>query len=177
MTNQSTEVKDLEGNKVETFPSVRYGDIKGRWDHDAPRRVAAFILGFNPETQTTAMNERMWDVVNPITEFWYPERDIADLEIIDKISGRKWALRLGDHVGRLTNGMLRIFTHNEIVAQAFPGGAVVERPEFDSALAHLLKDYKKDQASRTSPELLAQHLISSLNVFNETMTARRRSLG
>lgn len=171
------EVKDLEGKPVETFPSVRYGDIKGRWDPQAPTRVAAFILGFDPDTRATALNERIWDVIQPITEFWFPEREIADLEILDKISGRKWALRLGDHVGRLPNGMLRIFTNNEIVQQAFPGGQVVERPAFDAALAHLLKDYKKDAVSRTSPDLLAAHLIASLNVFDETMTARRRALG
>lgn len=177
MTNQPSEVKDLEGRGVRTFPSVRYGDSKGRWDPDAPRRVAAFILGFDPETRATALNERIWDIIQPIDEFWFPEREIADLEILDKISGRKWALRLGDYVGRLENGMLRIFTHNDIVQEAFPGGKVVQRPAFDAALTHLLKDYKKDEASKTSPDLIAQHLIASLNVFDETMASRRRALG
>lgn len=170
-------MSDEDSIKVEKFASVRYGDSQGRWDPDAPRRVAAFILGFDPDTRATALNERVWDVVSPIGEFWFPDREIADLEILDKISGRKWALRLGDHVGRLPSGMLRIFTHNEIVAQSFPGGKVVARPEFEEALASLIKEYRKDEPSRTDPEILAAHMVQSLELFNNTMSTRRRAVG
>lgn len=177
MSTDVNEVKDLEGKPAKVFPSVRYGDSKGRWDPDAPRRVAAFVLGFDPETRATALNERIWDVIQPIDEFWYPEREIADLEITDKISGRKWALRLGDHVGRTESGMLRIFSHNDIVSEAFPGGKVVPQPPVEAALAKLIKDYHLEEKSKTQPDLVAQHLLLSLNAFDETMAARRRALG
>ena len=154
--------------------AIRYGDEEGKWDPKAPERVAAFILGFDVDSRTTGLNERAWDVVTPVKEFWTPEKNVADLEVSDQGSGTRIVVGLGDWVGRSKSGRLRAFTNNKEVRGSgvvSPGTAALS---FEKELKLLINKHSKEQNSNTPDFILATYITSSLKLYEIAVTHRDR---
>ncbi len=164
-------------NRFGDIVAVRYGDNEGLWDPQAPIRIAAFVLGFNVEEHTTALNERAFDVVHPIREFWRPELEVADIEVSDQKAGVKIIVGLGDWVGRTKNGHLRAFTNNKIVEGSFPLSHEKPPLSFERELETLINKHSKENDSNTPDYILANYLSGVLNVFNITVNARDKWQG
>jgi hypothetical protein len=149
--------------------AIRYGDKNGNWELTAPVRLANFVLGHDVETRSTVLNERMLDVVHPVEEFWNPQQNVAELEIIDKATGRAVGIGLGQWLVRRNDGRLRVVSHNMMVGKHLP--AEPQKP-FVQDLEDLLKRHKKDVATHTPAFVLAQFLNRSWENFENTTKAR-----
>jgi len=155
--------------KIGRATAVRYGDKNGNWDPSAPVRIANFVLGLDVETRSTALNERMLDVVHPVEEFWDPQQNVAELEIIDRTAGGRIGMGLGQWLVRQPDGRLRVVSHNTLLGKHLP--AEPEKP-FIQDLEDLVKKHGMDVAIETPAFVIATYLSRSWELFDSVYKAR-----
>ncbi len=149
------------------FEAVRYGAEDGGWDENAPLRIARFVLGFDVDGHTTGLNERAWDVVHPVKEFWRPEEGVADLEVSDNERGARIVVGLGDWVGRNNKGRLRAFTHNKLLEGTFPVTNLKARElTIDQDMIGLIRKHRGQFNSKVPDHILSDYAINALVSFD-----------
>lgn len=99
--------RKTDGKIVE---AVQYGGADGVWTPEETTKIAAFVLGVDPDSMTVVSNEHVLDVVKPILTDWSAKEGRAPLEVADVQGGSSYRLELGDWVvrskGRSANGFL-----------------------------------------------------------------------
>lgn len=149
--------------------AIRYGDIDGKFDKDAPARIGAFVLGHDINTRLTLLNEQLSGVVMPDPKFWDPENGVADLIVTDTSTGVRLAMTLGSWLVRDKKGRLRPMAHNRVLDTYVPKGVPLT---FEEELALLLSKHGRGTASNMSPEILAAFLSSIIRELNATINRR-----
>lgn len=155
--------------KIGRSLALRYGDKNGNWDPTAPVRIANFVLGYDVDTRSSILNERMLDVVRPVEDFWDPQQNVAELEIVDKSAGSRLGMGLGQWLVREPNGRLRVVSHNALLGKHLP--AEPEKP-FIQDLEDLVKKHGMDVAIKTPAFVIATYLSRSWELFDQVYKAR-----
>jgi hypothetical protein len=80
------------------FEAIHYGHEDGTWTKDCITKVAAFVIGLDPDVHATVENERMLDLVLPlIAEFDIPMGK-TPIEVADPDTGLIFRVELGDWI-------------------------------------------------------------------------------
>lgn len=160
---------------------VRYGDEFGNLDSEAIKRIAAFVLGVDPEKGVTLENEHIMDIVSPLSDTWNPAKGVADILVSPPSGNKDLVMHLGDWLVRERYGIepagdtLYVLTHKEFLSDFMSQYTpVVDRSKetFESELASLINRYSLEQASGTPDFLLSQYLKNQLTLFNQTIRRR-----
>lgn len=80
------------------FEALLYGHEDGTWSRGCITSVAGFVLGLNPDLNTTIQNDRMLDVVRPIMNEFNLEKGSAPLSVAVRSSGKIHRIELGDWI-------------------------------------------------------------------------------
>lgn len=94
-------------NPSSRYRAVQYGNSDWSWDPDGITKVAALVLGMNPDVVTTVANERMLDVVRPVLSEFDPAHGKATIEVLD--GSNVFPVALGDWVLKPLDGGPMIF--------------------------------------------------------------------
>lgn len=78
------------------FEAIRYGRDDKSWGPESITEIAAFVLGFDPDSRTTVANEHILDVVLPIYANFHPAMGKADISVTDQTSSVNVIMHLGD---------------------------------------------------------------------------------
>lgn len=136
--------------------AIRYGDEYGDWEPLAPTRVANFVLGIDVDTVTTRANERVLDVVQPVTEYWDPTNGVADILVFDRGAGTQHVVPLGFWVSRTRKGKIRILSPEAV-------GKSPSKPDksFEEELTDLILKHKYIIRSDRQAPLVVRYILSS----------------
>lgn len=121
MTEYYRKVKRISDGTV--FETIRYGNPDGSWDKECISKIAAFVLGFDPDIKTTVGNERILDIVRPVISEFDPINFKAPIEIVDPKHGGILRVELGDWILK-DNSSLSCFKNYSSFAsyeEAVPG--------------------------------------------------------
>lgn len=135
--------------------AIRYGDKYGGWESLAPTRVANFVLGIDVDTVTTRANERVLDVVQPVTEYWDPTNGVADILVFDRGAGTQHVVPLGFWVSRTRRGKIRILSPDAV-------GKSPIRPDksFEEELTELVIKHKYLIKTDRQASLVVRYILS-----------------
>lgn len=160
--------------KIDDLIAIRYGDVFGEYDVGAPARIGQFVLGHDIDTRITLLNENLTSVVQPISQFWNPDKGIADLIITDPKTGVKFAIGLGDWLVKYPDGTLRPMSDNK----AFAAFHVEKKAlTFHEELEHLINKHSMESGSDTPDYVLSEYLTAQLRFFNRAVRQRDASKG
>jgi len=137
--------------------AVQYGTPEGQWDSKALIRVAAFITGVDLD-KGSITEDQILDVVRPVGDFWDPQRDIADIEVIT--GKRILGMTLGQWLVKYPTGFYRVLSTNDYLSQVGPPR---KAPSFRQELTHLLNKHSKDAQVEVPDFILARHIDNDLN--------------
>lgn len=118
---------------------VKYGEADGSWSKESTTRVAAFLLGFDPDNGTSIQNERMLDVVRPIYDSFDPINRVADIEVYIPSMSITYCMKLGVWLGKDRDSFF-FMTEQALYSEYVEVAEEVAPSEFD-ALSEFL--YKK----------------------------------
>lgn len=90
-------------NKV-VVSAIRYGDGVA-WTKEDMSKVASFVLGLDVDAQTTAANERVLDVVQPMLEMWDAKNNIAPIVVsgVGTMEFGDWLVRVDGEPDMITS--------------------------------------------------------------------------
>lgn len=103
--------------------AVQYGGADGVWTPEETTKIAAFVLGVDPDSMTVVSNEHVLDVVKPVLTDWNAEGGRAPLEVSYIQGGLSYRLELGDWIVRnkvrSTSGHT-VYSHAFLTRAKFP---------------------------------------------------------
>lgn len=166
----------MTADNVTKLPSgidiIRYGNEHGEFDNDAPSRIAKFVLGHDINTRISVLNEGLTEVVQPISDFWNPEKGVADILVTDPKTGIQMTVGLGQWLARYPGGRLRPITDH-----VYNGlKSIPKVPQtFEQDLVDLIIEHKMDDATKTPAPILAGFIGGCLRSFNSANRKRGES--
>jgi hypothetical protein len=162
-----TQILNYALPKGETLEMIRYGTTEGKWDPNGPAAIAMFVVGVDLNTRSSQLNEELWDVVQPVKEFWHPEEGVADLMI--SYQNKEISLSLGQWLGRYPDGRLRPFADNRYISGTPDFGGFSETTLYDDLVA-LMRKHTRSFTSNTPEDILAQYVVQCVETFDKTVT-------
>jgi hypothetical protein len=126
--------------------AVRYGDENGRWHADAVAEIAQFVLGgLDVEAGVTLENERIMDVVKPVEQRWNPDKNEADLDMVDPFTGNLIPLKLGQWIIRDRFGHIWLDEDSHFTDVYYPVALIADEAQAElnivNELAALIYDH------------------------------------
>lgn len=123
------------------YRGIRYGEDDGTWSKECIPRIVGFIIGYDPNKNVTALNERMLDVVTPIYRNFDPVHGVADIQIFDPKTEIHHQVKLGTWIMKSPDETLS-YIQPEHLADNFEEiiPKTVDTSEFDELVAFINDD-------------------------------------
>lgn len=146
--------------------AIRYGGLDGSYVDGCVQDVTSFVLGMDAKTRVGVSNERMLDVVTPLTGEWNTHS--APILVFIPGTDHKFKMDLGDIL--VNDGV------NWGVVRSIDFGFTEKNVEtdFKKELTSLLNRYSIDSDSNTADFILADFVIETLASYGSAVDRSNR---
>lgn len=151
--------------------AVQYGTPEGHWETKALIKIAAFITGVELNSNTITQDQIL-DVVRPVEDFWKPDHDVADIEVIT--GKRVLGMTLGQWLVKYPTGFYRVLSTNDYLSQVGPPKKALS---FRQELQHLLNKHSLDARIGVADFILASEVENHLTNLAHMTSAQRKVEG